>query len=106
MKAGDLAPLTLIPLICRTQQLPEAVPEFRFHPTRKWRFDWAWPDQKIALEIEGGTHNGGRHVRGKGYEEDVRKYNAATLMGWKVYRATTGMAPEICDLLTAAFQER
>lgn len=103
LKASDLQPLTLIPLICRTEKLPEPVPEYKFHPTRKWRFDWCWPTQKIALEIEGGVYTRGRHTRGKGYENDVRKYNAATLLGWKVIRATTGMAPEIRDLLVAAF---
>ena len=104
MKASDLQPLTLIPLICKVEGLPEPKPEFIFHPTRKWRFDWAWPVQKIALEIEGGVYSQGRHVRGKGYENDVRKYNQALLLGWKVLRATTGMAPEIRDLLVAAFR--
>lgn len=34
---------------------PEFVREHRFHPTRRWRFDFAWPDEKVALEVEGGT---------------------------------------------------
>jgi very-short-patch-repair endonuclease len=53
-----------------------------------WRFDFAWTDIKIAVEIEGGIWSGGRHTRGKGFEEDCRKYNAATLHGWSVYRFT------------------
>ena len=53
-----------------------------------WRFDFAWPDRKIAVEIEGATWTGGRHTRGSGFEEDCRKYNAATSLGWQVYRFT------------------
>lgn len=26
-----------------------AVAEFRFHPKRCWRFDWAWPEHMVAL---------------------------------------------------------
>ena len=71
--------------------LPEPVEEFRFDPVRKWRFDYAWPEHRLALEAEGGTWSGGRHVRGKGYERDCEKYNAAALQGWKVLRVTTAM---------------
>ena len=57
--------------------LPEPVREFKFHPTRRWRFDFAWPDHKVAAEVEGGTWTGGRHTRGSGFEKDCHKYNAA-----------------------------
>jgi hypothetical protein len=56
-----------------------------------WRFDYAWPPRRQALEIEGGTWTGGRHVRGRGYEGDCEKYNAAALAGWTVLRETTAM---------------
>lgn len=59
-----------------------------FHPTRKWRFDFAWPDAKLALEVDGGTFSGGRHTRGKGFEEDCIKLNEAAKLGWFVLRAT------------------
>lgn len=32
----------------------DIIPEYRFHPTRKWRFDFAIPHIKVAIEIEGG----------------------------------------------------
>jgi hypothetical protein len=60
--------------------------EYRFHPTRRWRFDAALPDLMTAFEMEGGTWSGGRHIRPAGFEADLEKYNTATLMGWKVYR--------------------
>ena len=66
--------------------------EFRFHPTRKWRFDFVWEAQKLAVEVEGGTWSGGgRHVRGVGFAGDCEKYNAAALLGWRVLRFTGEM---------------
>ena len=65
--------------------------EYRFHPTRRWRFDFAWPDLKLAAEVEGGTWSGGRHTTGKGFEQDCQKYNAACELGWTVLRGTTTM---------------
>lgn len=68
--------------------LPLAVPEHRFAPPRRWKFDWAWPRERIALEIEGGAWTRGRHTRGKGFLGDMEKYNRAAIMGWIVVRAT------------------
>ena len=65
--------------------------EYQFHPTRKWRFDFAWPLEKFAVEIEGGVWSGGRHTRGKGFIEDCIKYNEAVMLGWRVIRVTTEM---------------
>lgn len=62
--------------------------EYRFDPVRRWRFDYAWPAHKFALEVEGGVWSGGRHTRGKGFLGDMEKYNAATLAGWQVFRCT------------------
>ena len=56
--------------------------EFRFHPTRKWRFDFAFPEQKVAIELHGATYSNGRHNRGAGMRNDADKVNAAQLMGW------------------------
>ena len=68
--------------------------EYKFHPVRKWRFDYAIPDLMIAIEIEGGSWVQGRHTRGKGYQGDMEKYNTAQLMGWKVLRYTPEQAGE------------
>lgn len=71
----------------------ELVSEYRFHPTRRWRFDFAIPDKKIALEIEGGiwTEGKSRHFTGTGYTGDCEKYNLATVVGWHVFRFTSLM---------------
>src|SRR3970040_1770915 len=62
--------------------------EYRFHPTRKWRCDYAWPHAKIALEIEGGVWVGGRHTSSSGFTKDMEKYNEAGLLGWRIFRVT------------------
>ena len=73
--------------------------EHRFHPTRRWRFDFADPGSLIAVEIEGlnyegagkKTKLGGRHVSVKGFKEDCEKYNEAAVLGWRVLRVTVEM---------------
>lgn len=65
------------------------VREHRFHPTREWRFDMAWPAEKVALEVDGAVYTGGRHTRGKGYSNDCRKFAEAVVLGWRVVRVTS-----------------
>ncbi len=62
------------------------VMELKFHPKRRWRFDFAFPKYRIAVEVEGGIWTGGRHTRGKGFFNDMEKYNEATSDGWSVLR--------------------
>lgn len=90
--------------LIRALGLPTPEREFRFHDTRKWRFDFAWPDQKIAVECEGGAWSGGRHTRGAGFIADCEKYNAAALQGWRVFRFTKDMidSRHATDVLTEA----
>jgi very-short-patch-repair endonuclease len=70
------------------QLKPEA--QFRFHPERKWRFDFAFPDELVAVELDGGifaAENGqvaGKHARGAGRLKDYEKRNAAAELGWFV----------------------
>ncbi|MGY2488153.1 endonuclease domain-containing protein [Cupriavidus sp. CP313] len=60
--------------------------EYRFALPRLYRFDFAWPNLLIAVELEGGIWNGGRHTQARGFIEDARKYNLAAEMGWTVLR--------------------
>lgn len=62
--------------------------EFVFAAPRKWRLDFAWPDDKIAVEVEGGTWTNGRHSRGAGFAADCEKYARAAILGWTVLRVT------------------
>lgn len=67
----------------------EVVKEHMFHYTRKWRFDYAIPDLKVAIEIDGGVWGCGRHNRPQGYINDMEKLNNAAALGWLVLRFTT-----------------
>lgn len=78
----------------RAAGLPEPETEYRFDPSRRWRFDLAWPAERVAVEIEGGIWSGGRHVTGSGFINDLMKYNAATIAEWMVIRVTTGMVQD------------
>ena len=64
--------------------------EFKFHPTRKWRFDLAWVNHRLAVECDGGQRSnstGGKHNSADDYE----KINAANILGWKVLRYQGGI---------------
>jgi very-short-patch-repair endonuclease len=94
----------------------QPVREHRFHPKRAWRFDFAYPRQMVAIEVEGGTYGKpvichrcktpvrrfvggrsyfvretGRHNSAIGFEKDAEKYNTAAVMGWTVLRFTRNM---------------
>jgi len=79
---------TIFASFMRSCRLPEPIPEFKFHPNRRWRFDFAWPDHYLALEVEGGIWVQGRHNRGSGFLKDMEKYNEATCHGWRIIRTT------------------
>lgn len=75
-------------LLCKKEMNVECLKEFRFHPKRKWRFDYAIPEYKVAIEIDGGLWKYGRHNRPAGYKADMEKLNAAASLGWSVLRFT------------------
>lgn len=83
----------------------EVVKEYIFHPTRKWRFDYAVPAWRIALEVEGGVHTGGRHIRPKGFLGDMEKYNAAAVLGWRVLRCVPDqlLSKKTTDMIAEAY---
>lgn len=68
--------------------LPEPIQEFKFCEGRGWRFDFCWPSQSVAIEVDGAIWTKGRHTYGKGYIEDCNKFNEAVLDGWIVLRVT------------------
>ena len=85
------SPTGTLLLMIAADRLPLPEREVRFHETRKWRFDLAWPAARVAVEIEGGSYVGGRHTTGPGFWRDLEKYNEAALAGWTVIRVTPRM---------------
>jgi len=82
--------------------------EHVFAPPRKWRIDFAWPDHRLAVEVEGGIYNGGRHTRPIGFIGDIEKYNRAAMDGWLLLRVTGCMirSGEALRLVEAALTKR
>jgi hypothetical protein len=78
---------------CKALGLPAPIAEYRFHATRKWRFDFLIAPTYV-IEIEGvvyatepGDHRlGGRHTSRRGFAEDLAKYQAAYVLGYDVLR--------------------
>lgn len=98
-------------LLCGLAIAGRPTPEHRFHPTRQWRFDYAWPERKVALEYEGivvkGRLSRSRHATLQGYTNDVSKYNAAQVLGWIVLRCTAlSTNEEIAGALIEALKGR
>jgi hypothetical protein len=81
---------------CQSFGLPPLVRELQFakHLGRKWRFDCAFPDYKIAVEVNGVAVRRlagqlvvmGRHASITGIRNDNEKLNCAALLGWHVLR--------------------
>jgi very-short-patch-repair endonuclease len=74
------------------------------HRGRLWTFDFAWPDERVALEIDGGKRmvtggRSGRRVVGGRHnsDADLDRQNAAMLEGWCVLRATPAMLKRAWD---------
>ena len=93
MKPGEINKLALQALLREVfgEELVEA--EYRFHPVRRWRFDFAIPEIKLAVEYNG--HGGfvkaggiSRHGSIIGMTGDAEKLNAAVGHGWRVLQFT------------------
>lgn len=80
--------------------------EHRFHKTRKWRVDFAHTDLMIAVEIEGGTAIGGRHVRPAGFRADCIKYSELSMAGWMLLRGDSKMVKsgQLLEMLERAIE--
>ena len=85
------------------------VAEYKFHPVRKWRFDFCWIKEQVAVEIDGGVYTGGRHTRGAGFEKDCEKRNTATSMRYSVFNFTPQMLdrdPKACIEMVSEYLKR
>ena len=69
----------------------DLVREYRFHPTRRWRLDFAFPSQRLAVEVDGRGHFAGRMV------SDYDKQNELVRMGWRVLRFPSGQKKKAAE---------
>lgn len=87
----DIAPTPVIVGLLRmfAPELPAPCLEYRFDAGRRWRFDYCWPDARLALELDGGQFKarGGRHNT----DDDRWKMSAAAAAGWRVLRFSPQM---------------
>lgn len=65
--------------------------QFLFHPTKKYRFDFAWPEHKLACEVQGAIWIKGHHSYGAGLIEDYKKANEAAILGWRMIYVSSNM---------------
>jgi very-short-patch-repair endonuclease len=100
--------LDLFQKLCRQELGVDVDAEYRFAPPRRWRFDYAIVEQRVAVEVEGGVWTRGRHTRGSGFVKDMEKYNAAAALGWLLIRTTPDnlISPSTLDLIRRAIETR
>ena len=77
--------------LCVVVGLPMPTQEYRFAAPRRWRWDFAWPDRKVALEVNGGVWIRGKHSRGKGQVNDFAKWSEGAAQGWLVLHTTPAL---------------
>lgn len=94
----------------RSARLPEPARQFRFAPPRKFTADFAWPDARLLLEVQGGIwkRGGGAHSHPLDIERDIEKGQNAALGGWLVMPVTTDQCTsgEALQLLRVFFHNR
>lgn len=108
MKLPKPDPMPVFIRLCQAKGLPVPIREFVFAKPRQWRFDLAWLDALVALEVEGGAFVKGRHTRGAGFRNDIEKYNRAVVLGWRVVRVLPEqlMTPATFEMLGALLRGR
>ena len=87
-QAGSVPEAQLAWQMC-VADVPEPERQYCGIPGRRFRFDFAWPAERICLEVMGGVWSRGRHTRGQGYTDDCEKASLAALEGWLYLTATT-----------------
>ena len=62
--------------------------------SKRYRADFAHPEARVTIEVQGGTWNRGRHVQATGYARDARKFNLCQLSDWQVFLLVTETATD------------
>ncbi len=66
--------------------------EYQFDPKRRYRFDFAHLDAKVAIEVQGGIYQPNLgHSSIAGIKRDCEKFSLAASQGWLVFPLTDNM---------------
>lgn len=65
-----------------SQGLPLPEKEVKMIDGRRYRIDYAWPDLRLGVEIQGGVYTRGAHGSITGILQGYKKSNDAALYGW------------------------
>lgn len=90
---------------------PQPERQYRWSYPRRHKADFAWPAQKIIVEIQGGTFAKSRmgHT-GASVEKDYERTNLAQRIGWVVLQYGTGAIEkrivQIVEEIVVAIKER
>jgi very-short-patch-repair endonuclease len=73
--------------------IPVPERQYKALPKRQFKWDLAWTEQKLLVEVQGGTWVKAQfgHTSGVGYRRDCFKNDLATAVGWNVMQFTTDM---------------
>jgi hypothetical protein len=100
---GQLMNLGIVVVPTEPEGPGQCVEEYHFHQRRKWRFDFAFPQYKLGIEIHGGTYvprskrdsaggyvnQPGAHSRGAHQRSDFEKWSEAAILGWFILHGDT-----------------
>jgi len=96
----------------RALGLPEPTRELQIIAQRRFRWGFAWPERRLAVEVQGDIWrrtNAGRsagHANPSRIAKDYEKHNLVTLLGWRVLYFTPGMirSGKAVDVLQVAIE--
>jgi hypothetical protein len=83
--------------------LPQTELAFALSEGRKFRWDFAWVEQKVALEVQGAIWTRGAHGRGTGIARDHEKFNLGCVLGWRLLQC---VPKDLNNLATIALIRR
>lgn len=92
----------------RAYGLPEPARQFKAVPTRRWKWDFAWPQYRVLVEVQGAVWQQGRHTRGHGYGKDREKSATAQLLGFLALEFTSDQVDSgvAVEMIAAALRQR
>lgn len=81
-----------VKIVLESEGITGFVQDYKFLDGIKYELDFAWPEYKFGIEIQGGQYlKKSGHSNIAGLERDYEKMNLAILNGWKVLQYPTSV---------------